>query len=409
MFKALSQSQKFQPGSRLWLIFFEPERFLFKTINWRTGFLLQSLRKDQEGFLQPVLLDTKKTFPNQALLCLPLKKESWLSDIYKSWKDLDTPSLRVFIPLNYDEKELCSYKLFQKSLCDLSYYKEISPMSGQKNLNIQLLSDGTGETGLAVLKAVLVQYEHEEYVRIFRHRNIRSREQMESLFKKFSQKVEDENFVVYTLVLPESRKIIKDLCQKYKIQGVDILEDLINVFDQSLKSKKKQAGILRVVDEDYFKRIEAMDFFLKHDDGRLTKDLETADIILVGVSRTSKTPLSLFLSNKGWKVANIPLVYNIPPPEPLFKVDQKKIVALTIHPDYLLKIRKNRLERFGYDPVGGHYASKKQVYEEVSAIQALFYKQKWPVLDVTDIALEETAGEIVRIVSKRMKIPVKII
>ena len=282
-------------------------------------------------------------------------------------------------------------------------------MNSQKKLNIQLLSDGTGETAMAVLKAVLVQYKHEEQVRISRHRNIRTKEQIESLFERFDQNREEKSLVVYTLILSESRKIIKDLCKKYKIQGVDLLEDLISIFDRSLESKEKQAGILRVVDEDYFKRIEAMDFFLKHDDGQLTRDLELADIILVGVSRTSKTPLSLFLSNKGWKVANIPLVYNIPPPENLFEVNQKKIVALTIHPDYLLRIRKNRLEKFGYGPAGGHYASRDQVYKEVEAIQTLFYKQKWPVLDVTDIALEETAGEIVRIVSKRMKIPVKII
>lgn len=280
-------------------------------------------------------------------------------------------------------------------------------MNPSAKLKIQLISDGTGETALAVLKAVLVQYEHEEQVQISRHRNIRTREQMENLFKNFNQK--EKNLVVYTLVLPESRIIIKELCEQYKVQGVDILSGLISVFDRSLKSKEKQAGILRVVNEDYFKRIEAMDFFLKHDDGQLTKDLDLADIILVGVSRTSKTPLSLFLSNKGWKVANIPLVYNIPPPENLFKVDQKKIVALTINPDYLLKIRKNRLEKFGYDSTSGHYASREQVYKEVSNIQALFQKQKWPVLDVTDIALEETAGEIVRIVSKRMKISVKII
>ena len=282
-------------------------------------------------------------------------------------------------------------------------------MNPQKHLNIQLLSDGTGETALAVLKAVLVQYEHEEQVQISRHRNIRTKEQMENLFKKFNQQKGEENLVVYTLILSESRNIIKDLCETYKVRGVDLLEDLIKIFDQSLESKKKQAGILRIVNEDYFKRIEAMDFFLKHDDGQLTKDLNLADIVLVGVSRTSKTPLSLFLSNKGWKVANIPLVYNIPPPENLFQVDQKKIVALTIQPDYLLKIRKNRLEKFGYDPAGGHYASREQVYKEVEAIRTLFHKQKWPVLDVTDIALEETAGEVIRIVSKRMKISVKII
>ncbi len=281
-------------------------------------------------------------------------------------------------------------------------------MSQREKLNIQLLSDGTGETALAVLKAVLVQYEHEETVRISRHRNIRTKEQIENFFKKFNQNKE-ESLVVYTLILSESRKLIRELCDKHKIRGVDLLKDLIHIFDFSLKSKEKQAGILRVVNEDYFKRIEAMDFFLKHDDGQRAKDLDMADIILVGVSRTSKTPLSLFLSNKGWKVANIPLVYNIPPPEKLFTADQKKIVALTIHPDYLLKIRKNRLEKFGYDPAGGHYAGREQVYKEVEAIQALFHKHKWPVLDVTDIALEETAGEIVRIVSKRMRLSVKII
>ena len=278
-----------------------------------------------------------------------------------------------------------------------------------KKFNISILSDGTGETALAVLKAVLVQYEHEENVSISRHRNIRTKDQIESLFEKISQSNKEQNLIVFTLILPENRTLVKALCKKHKVQGIDLLEDLILLFDQSLNSKEKQAGILRVVNEDYFKRIEAMDFFLKHDDGQLTSDLDLADIILVGVSRTSKTPLSLFLSNKGWKVANIPLVFNIPPPEELFKVNQKKIVALTIQPDYLLKIRKNRLEKFGYSPTRGHYAGKEQVYKEVEAIQFLFHKQKWPILDVTDIALEETAGEIVRIISKRMKIPMKIV
>ena len=275
--------------------------------------------------------------------------------------------------------------------------------------NISVLSDGTGETALAVLKAVLVQYEHEENVHIARYRNIRTKEQIESLFEKINQNNIEKQLIIFTLILPENRSLVKKLCKKYKLQGIDLLEDLIQTCDQSLKNKEKQAGILRLVNEDYFKRIEAMDFFLKHDDGQLTRDLNQADIILVGVSRTSKTPLSLFLSNKGWKVANIPLVYNIPPPEELFKVNQKKIVALTIQPDYLLKIRKNRLEKFGYGPARGHYAGKELVYKEVESIQAFFHKQKWPVLDVTDIALEETAGEIVRIVSKRMQLPVKIV
>ena len=279
-----------------------------------------------------------------------------------------------------------------------------------KKLHIHLLSDGTGETALAVLKATLVQYEQDESsVCISRHKNIKSKDQLKSLFDKMRKSDQVYNLLVYTLILPEMREHIKAFCKDSKIEGVDLLEDLISIFDKFLKSKEKQPGVLRTVNEDYFKRIEAMDFFLKHDDGQLTQDLDQADIILVGVSRTSKTPLSLFLSNKGWKVANIPLVYNIAPPEELFKVNQKKIVALTIRPDYLLKIRKNRLEKFGYSSGAGDYAGKAEVYEEVETIQNLFYKKKWPVLDVTDIALEETAGEIIRIVSKRMKIPVKII
>ena len=277
----------------------------------------------------------------------------------------------------------------------------------QTRYNIHLLSDSTGETAFAVLKAVLVQYKHESRVRIIRHKNIRTKEQMEALFAKINTK--EPALLVYTLILPESRKLVQNLCREYKVECVDILNRLITVLDRDLESPPKQAGILRVVNDDYFKRIEAMEFFLKHDDGRFADNLDQADIVLVGVSRTGKTPLSLFLSNKGWKVANVPLVYNIPPPESLFKLDQRKIVALTIHPDYLLKIRKTRLEKFGCDPAGGHYAGRQQVYKEVSAIQALFQKRKWPILDVTDVALEETAEEIVRIVSKRMSFSVKII
>lgn len=272
--------------------------------------------------------------------------------------------------------------------------------------HVDLLSDGTGETALAVLKAVLIQYDHEK-IPIFRHKNIRTREQIENILKKTESRKEN-SLLVYTFVLADIRKFVKDMCKKYKLKGVDLLGELIQIFDSQLESKKKEPGILRSVNEDYFNRIEAMEFSLKHDDGQLTEDLKQADIILVGVSRASKTPLSLFLSYKGWKVANIPIVYNIPPPDSLFKVDNRKIIALTIDPDCLFKIRKNRLEKFGYNP-GGAYADRQQVYLEVSETLGLFQKHKWPVLNVTDRALEETANEIERIVSTRRNIPEKII
>ena len=190
---------------------------------------------------------------------------------------------------------------------------------------VDLLSDGTGETALAVLKAVLIQYDHEQKIHIFKHRNIRTREQIESILKKAAESGKSNSLLVYTVVLAETRKYIKSLCKKYQIKGIDLLGDLIQVFDFQLENKNKEPGILRSVNEDYFNRIEAMEFSLKHDDGQVTENLHQADIVLVGVSRTSKTPLALFLSYRGWKVANVPIVYNIPPPENLFKIDKRKI------------------------------------------------------------------------------------
>jgi regulator of PEP synthase PpsR (kinase-PPPase family) len=159
------------------------------------------------------------------------------------------------------------------------------------------------------------------------------------------------------------------------------------------------------VDEKYFKRIEAIEYTVRHDDGKILGDLDQADIVLIGISRTSKTPLSIFLSHKGWKVANVPLVINTPLPEELFKIDQRKVVGLMIDGDTLLRIRRKRLEKFGQDP-GGEYASTRYIEQEMEYAQALFKKnRKWPVFNVTDRALEETAAEILRIVASRMDLP----
>jgi regulator of PEP synthase PpsR (kinase-PPPase family) len=170
-----------------------------------------------------------------------------------------------------------------------------------------------------------------------------------------------------------------------------------------------QAGLLRSVDNRYFKRIEAIEYTVKHDDGKCLTDLDQADIILVGVSRTSKTPLSIFLSHKGWKVANIPLVMGSPIPEEIMKVDQRKIVGLIIDADSLSRIRRNRLEKFGQDP-GGEYARMSYIDGEIEYAQSIFRKNKrWPIFNVTERALEETATEITRIISARMGLPDKML
>ena len=188
------------------------------------------------------------------------------------------------------------------------------------------------------------------------------------------------------------------------IIAIDLLSPLFQALDTFFNkvSSEKEAGLLRVVDDTYFKRISAIEFTVKHDDGKDLRELNQADIILVGISRTSKTPLSIFLSHKGWKVANIPLVLGVPLPEELKNVDQKKIIGLTIDREKLSKIRRNRLEKFQQDP-GSDYASLQQIHDEIEYANEIFKKNKrWPVFDVTERALEETAAEIVRVVSRRM-------
>ena len=213
--------------------------------------------------------------------------------------------------------------------------------------------------------------------------------------------------LIYTVVSPQLRNKIRDLAREKGLFFIDLLGPLLGELGSYLgvTGEEHKVGALRAVDERYFRRIEAIEYTVKHDDGKCLTDLDKADIILVGLSRSSKTPLSIFLSHKGWKVANVPLVLNQPLPEELFKVDQRKIVGLLIDLPSLQKIRRNRLEKFGTDP-GGEYASMSYIENELAFAEDLFRKNKrWPVFNVTERALEETASEITRIVANRMGWP----
>ncbi len=272
------------------------------------------------------------------------------------------------------------------------------------NGTIFILSDGTGETASTMIRAALVQYQSHE-INIVRCKNVRTPAQVEALFEDV---VSRRGFVVHTVVSHEMRHKILELAQTKGILAVDLLGPLLSKLDTYFSVSDEndhEAGLLRTTDERYFKRIEAIEFTVKHDDGKNYQHLDQADIILVGLSRTSKTPLSIFLSHKGWKVANVPLVLGSPVPQTLFEADQRKIVALTIDPNSLGRIRKKRLEKFGQDP-GSTYASAAHIQQELDYATQLFQQnRKWPVFDVTDRALEETAAEIVRVVASRMDLP----
>tara|TARA_B100001248_G_scaffold241870_2_gene208944 strand:+ start:11472 stop:12308 length:837 start_codon:yes stop_codon:yes gene_type:complete len=269
-----------------------------------------------------------------------------------------------------------------------------------KKAHIFILSDGTGETATSLIKAALVHYSEFDF-NIIRCKNVRTEMQVDRLISEIKEK---DGFLIYTVVSESLKKKIRDMAMAEGIIAIDLLSPLFQALDTFFNkvSSEKEAGLLRVVDDTYFKRISAIEFTVKHDDGKDLRELNQADIILVGISRTSKTPLSIFLSHKGWKVANIPLVLGVPLPEELKNVDQKKIIGLTIDREKLSKIRRNRLEKFQQDP-GSDYASLQQIHDEIEYANEIFKKNKrWPVFDVTERALEETAAEIVRVVSRRM-------
>lgn len=275
-------------------------------------------------------------------------------------------------------------------------------MTSNSDYNLFILSDSTGETAVTMIRAALVQYAGKD-INIIRCKNIRSEEQiinvLDDCFKR-------RGMVVYTFASPILRKKTAELCLDKSIPSIDLLGPLIHTLDHFFGvPSSSQVGALRQTDDMYFKRIEAIEYTVRHDDGKTLNELDKADIVLVGISRTSKTPLSIFLSHKGWKVANVPLVVESPLPEQLFKIDQRKIVGLIIDIDSLQRIRKNRLEKFGQDS-GGEYASSQQILKEIEYAENLFKQnRRWPVFNVTERALEETASEIVRIIASRMGWP----
>jgi len=268
---------------------------------------------------------------------------------------------------------------------------------------ISILSDGTGETAAVMIRAALVQYGDRE-VSLLRYKNIRSEQQVRPIV---DEAFERRGLIVFTVVSQQLRKKISEMAAAKGLPAIDLLGPVLQTLDTFFggTAATGQAGLLRVVDEHYYKRIEAIEYTVKHDDGKTFSELDKADIVLVGISRTSKTPLSIFLSHKGWKVANIPLVLNQPLPQELLLVDQRKVVGLIIDIESLQRIRKNRLEKFGQDP-GGEYASISHIAKEIDFATELFKKNKrWPVFNVTERALEETAAEITRIVASRMGWP----
>lgn len=272
-------------------------------------------------------------------------------------------------------------------------------MSQQKNMpTVITVSDGTGETALNIVRAVKAQFDDAD-IHVDRYTQIRTREVLDSILE---QAREREATVVATIVNPDLRVFLISRAMQLGVKVVDVLFPLLETLSTQLgKRPSEQPGRLRKLDQDYFKRIWALEYSVRHDDGVAVHDLDEADIVLVGVSRTSKTPLSIYLGHKGYKVANIPLVHGTEPPKKLFEIDQKKVVALIIDPDRLAEIRAARIKALGMTE-RGDYADTKKIYEEIEWSRELFRKNRtWPVLDVTGKAVEENAVDVERVILSR--------
>ena len=265
---------------------------------------------------------------------------------------------------------------------------------GQKH-QIYLISDSTGETLDRIFFAIQSQFSNFDYRKkelVF----IRTKQQINKIIDECKKK---ENVIIlYTIVETKLAKYLTHLCEKTAIPCFGILGNLILNFSKLLNQKATHTpSAQHVLDEDYYKRIEAIQFSMTHDDGMKTEDIKSADIILLGVSRTSKTPTSIYLANRGYKTLNIPLINNQEIPS-ILKEEQNKlcVIGLVVEASRLSDIRTNRLETMNEINIP-NYSNLQFVKKELEDSKILFNKYKWPVIDVTRKSVEETAASVIRI------------
>jgi [pyruvate, water dikinase]-phosphate phosphotransferase / [pyruvate, water dikinase] kinase len=270
-----------------------------------------------------------------------------------------------------------------------------------EKLRFFVVSDSVGETGDLAVKAVVSQFRpHFEEVEIRRFPHIHGVDHLQQIIS-IAQK--QDAIIVYTLVEKELRAALYGLGVKHNVAVIDLLGPMMDLLENKIKQKPlEQPGIVHQLDDYYFKKIEAVEFAVKYDDGRDPRGILLADIVLIGVSRTSKTPLSQYLANKRYKVANVPLLPEVDPPAELFTVDPKKCFGLVISPGQLNNIRKERLIALGLGE-SATYAQHDRIEEEIAYFHKIVEKVGCEVIDVTNKAVEETANCIIdRIEQEKM-------
>ncbi len=264
-------------------------------------------------------------------------------------------------------------------------------------VHIHLVSDSTGETLVGILRAASAQFKTMipiEHIHVLS----RSSKQLETALAAIE---EEPGLVLFTMVNDEPRETLKSFCAQRTIPAIDVLGPTLNIMSQYLGTQvSHQTGAQHIQDEVYHQRINALNFAMAHDDGLLAERVQQADVVLLGVSRTSKTPTSVYLANRGIKTANIPIVSKTQNLDFLQTKNQPLIVGLTISPRRLVQIRRNRLLSLN-ESHSTDYIDEQAVRDEIIYAKRLYARNDWPVIDVTRRSIEETAAKIIYLLSQK--------
>ena len=258
---------------------------------------------------------------------------------------------------------------------------------------IYIVSDGTGRTATQALNAALTQFPDQDVETVV-HNEVRSRKQIENAVREASAA---GAFIVHTLVTNDLREYVITTGRRQNVETIDLMGPLLGrLSEKFMYSPTEKPGLFNEINREYFKRIDAMQFAFHHDDGLRPEELHKAEIVLIGVSRTFKTPLSIYFAFKGWLVANIPIVYGIEPPEELFRIPPERVFCLSTYAHNLASLRHARLVHLGMG--SDEYASLRFVQQELNYAHAIFRRQPlWPVIRVTNKPIEEIASEILAV------------
>ena len=267
-----------------------------------------------------------------------------------------------------------------------------------EKFHLHLLSDSTGETLENIAKAALVQFDASEDVVKHFWPMVRSESHLERILVDIQH---NPGLVLFTLVNPDTRRRLESRCRALNIPAVAVLDTVTDALSNMLgQEAKARPGRQHALDAAYFARVDAIQFTIAHDDGLQSENWEEADIVLAGVSRTSKTPTSIYLANRGYKTANIPLVPESPPPDSLYGLKNPLVVGLVTSSDRLLQVRRNRLLSLNQSP-DTDYVDEEKIKAELKFARRIFADNGWPTIDVTRRSIEESAAAIINFVQER--------